>query len=50
MNGSRDESELVQNIVEDILKSDLNQMLLPVAKDLVGINYRVEDVLKSSNI
>ena len=50
MNGSRDESELVQNIVEDILKSDLNQMLLPVAEDLVGINYRVEDVLKSSNI
>ena len=50
MNGSRDESELVQNIVEDILKSDLNQMLLPVAEDLVGINSRVEDVLKSSNI
>ena len=50
MNGSCDESELVQNIVEDILKSDLNQMLLPVAEDLVGINSRVEDVLKSSNI
>ena len=50
MNGSCDDAELVQNIVEDILKSDLNQMLLPVAEDLVGINSRVEDVLKSSNI
>ena len=50
MNGSYDEAELVQNIVEDILKFDLNQMLLPVAEDLVGINSSVEDVLKSSNI
>ena len=50
MNGSRDESELVQNIVEDISKSNLNQMPLAVAEDLVGINSRIEDVLKSSNI
>ena len=50
MNGSHDESELVQNIVEDILKSNLNQMPLLVAEDLVGINSRIEDVLKSSNI
>ena len=50
MNGSRDESELVQNIVEDISKSNLNQMPLVVAEDLVGINSRIEDVLKSSNI
>ena len=50
MNGSGDESELVQNIVEDILKFDLNKMLLLDAEDLVGINSRVEDVLKSSNI
>lgn len=50
MNGSRDESELVENIVEDISKSVLNQMPLPVAEYPVGINSRVEDVLKSSNI
>ncbi|XP_030958297.1 disease resistance-like protein DSC1 [Quercus lobata] len=47
---SRDESELVQTIVEDISKFDLNQMPLLVAEDVVGINSRVEDVLKSSNI
>ena len=50
MNGSHDESELVQNIVEDISKSILNQMPLYVAEYPIGINSRVEDVLKSSNI
>ncbi|XP_050278002.1 disease resistance protein RPV1-like [Quercus robur] len=46
----RDESELVQNIVEDISKSIVNQMPLPIAEYPVGINSRVEDVLRSSNI
>ncbi|XP_075658526.1 disease resistance protein RUN1-like [Castanea sativa] len=47
---SHDESELVQNIVEDISKSIFNQMPLSVAEYPVGINFLVEDVLKSSNI
>ncbi|KAL4637120.1 hypothetical protein ACB092_03G057800 [Castanea dentata] len=47
---SRDEFELVQNIVEDISKSIFNQMPLSVTEYPVGINSRVEDVLKSSNI
>ena len=50
MNGSCDESELVQIIVEDISKFILNQMPLSVAEYPVGINSRVEDVLRSSNI
>ena len=50
MNGSRDDSELVQSIVEDISKSILNKMPLWVAEYPVGINSRVEDVLKSLNI
>ncbi|XP_050243508.1 disease resistance protein RPV1-like isoform X4 [Quercus robur] len=47
---SRDDSELVQSIVEDISKSILNKMPLWVAEHPVGINSRVEDVLKSLNI
>uniref|UniRef100_A0A7N2M4Y9 Uncharacterized protein n=1 Tax=Quercus lobata TaxID=97700 RepID=A0A7N2M4Y9_QUELO len=47
---SRDDSELVQSIVEDISKSILNKMPLSVSKYPVGINSRVEDVLKSLNI
>ena len=44
VNGSCSEAELVQIIVEDILKSNLDQMPLHVAKYLVGINSRVEDI------
>ena len=50
MNGSRDDSELVQKIVEDILKTILNKMPLSVADYPVGINSRVMNVLKSLNI
>ena len=50
MNGSRDDSELVQKIVEDILKTILNKMPLSVADYPVGINSRVKNVLKSLNI
>ena len=44
MNGSCSEAELVQIIVEDILKSNLDQMPLHVAKYPVGINSRVEEI------
>ncbi|KAL4637117.1 hypothetical protein ACB092_03G057500 [Castanea dentata] len=47
---SRDDAELVQSIVEDISKSILYKMLLPVAEYPVGINSRAKDVLKSLNI
>ena len=50
LNGRCYESELVQNIVGDISKSIFNQMPLSVAKYPVGIDSRVEDVLKSSNM
>ena len=44
VNGSFSEAELVQIIVEDILKSNLNQMPLHVAKYPIGINSRVKDL------
>ena len=44
VNGCCSEAELVQIIVEDILKSNLDQMSLHVAKYPVGINSRVEDI------
>ena len=50
MNGSHDESKLVQKIVEDISKSILNQMSLSVAEYPVGINSSIKDVLKCLNI
>ena len=50
LNGRRSDSELVQNIVDDISKSIFNLMALSVAEYPVGIDSRVEDVLKSSNM
>ncbi|XP_075637609.1 disease resistance protein Roq1-like [Castanea sativa] len=47
---SCDESKLVQKIVEDISKHTLKKMPLFVAEYPVGINSRVEDVLKCLNV
>ena len=44
VNGSCSEAELVQIIVEDILKSNLDQMPLHVAKYPIGINSRAKDL------
>lgn len=44
VNGSCSEAELVQIIVEDILKSNLDQMPLHVSKYPVGINSHVEEI------
>ncbi|KAM3738987.1 hypothetical protein ACB098_09G171800 [Castanea mollissima] len=47
---SCDESKLVQKIVEDISEHTLKKMPLFVAEYPVGINSRVEDVLKCLNV
>ena len=50
VNGSCDESKLVQKIVEDISTYTLKKMPFHVAEYPVGINSRVEDVLKCLNV
>ena len=50
VNGSCDESKLVQKIVEDISNYTLKKMPFHVAEYPVGINSRVEDVLKCLNV
>ena len=50
MNGSCDESKLVQKIVEDISTYTLKKMPFHVAEYPVGINSPIEDVLKCLNV
>ena len=50
MNGSYIEFEFIQEIVEEISNSKLNQMPLFVAKYPVGINSRVEAIILQLDI